>query len=63
MREIAEHRLNASVAVVFALYAMQLRTPVAQLARQGAATGKIVACSDRLEELLLQPAEEKERTA
>ncbi len=63
LREVAAHRLDASVAVVFALYAMQLRTPLVQLARQGAGTGKIVACSERLEELLLQPTLANKRSA
>jgi ABC-type multidrug transport system fused ATPase/permease subunit len=61
MKAVAEHRLDGSVVVVFALYAMQLRTPLVQLARQGANTGKIVACSERLEELSLQPASAEER--
>jgi ABC-type multidrug transport system fused ATPase/permease subunit len=63
LKEVAAHRLEASVAMVFTLYAMQLRTPLVQLARQGAGTGKIVACSDRLEELLLEtPAETESPT-
>jgi ABC-type multidrug transport system fused ATPase/permease subunit len=63
LREVAAHRMSGGVAMVFALYAMQLRTPVVQFARQGAGTGKIVACSDRLEELLLQPPSQAEQAA
>jgi len=34
------------------MYAVMMRAPIVQLARQGARTGKILACGDRLERLL-----------
>ena len=38
--------------LVFVLYALTLRAPCVQLARQGARTGKILACGYRLCEVL-----------
>lgn len=49
-------RLAAADLVLVALYALILRTPAVQLARQGARTGKIFACVDRVGALVAAPA-------
>ncbi len=45
-------RLDRGEMIVFVLYAISLRAPVVQLARQGTRTGKILACVERLDHLL-----------
>lgn len=45
-------RLDRGQMVVFVLYAMTLRAPVVQLVRQGTRTGKILACVQRLHQIL-----------
>lgn len=45
-------RLSAGDLMVFTMYALMLRAPMVQLARQGARTGKLFACGDRLYQLI-----------
>lgn len=49
---VSSGRVSRGEMVVFVLYALMLRGPVVQLVRQGARTGKILACIDRLEATL-----------
>lgn len=48
-------RLEASDLMLAAVYALMLRTPAVQLARQGARTGKIFACLERVGALAAAP--------
>ena len=54
MRAIDSHRLTASDLLVVMLYALMIRAPMVQLARQGVRTGKIFACGERLCEFLVR---------
>lgn len=50
-------RIEPSHLVVFALYALMMRAPLVQLTRQGVRTGKIVACLERVLEIVnMEPA-------
>lgn len=51
-RAVGDGSLAGSELLVFILYALMTRAPVVQLARQGTRTGKILACADRLEQVL-----------
>lgn len=44
-------RVDANNLVVFVLYALMMRAPLVQLARQGVRTGKIFACLERVLEI------------
>lgn len=48
-------RLTAADLLIFVLYALSMRTPMVQLARQGSRTGKILAAADRLCDVLEAP--------
>jgi len=52
MRAVAAERLEPGDVLVFIMYALMLRAPTVQLARQGTRTGKIFACGERLAILL-----------
>lgn len=54
MRAIDSHQLTASDLLVVMLYALMIRAPMVQLARQGVRTGKILACGERLCEFLVR---------
>lgn len=54
---LAEHEMRigamkASTVLVFVVYALMVRTPLIQLARQGVRLGKVVGSSDRMVEML-----------
>jgi ATP-binding cassette, subfamily C, bacterial LapB len=49
---VARGTLEPSAVAVFVMYALMLRGPVVQLARQGSRTGKIAASAHRLAELV-----------
>jgi len=49
---VSTNRMAAGDLLVVMMYAVMMRAPIVQLARQGARTGKILACGDRLERLL-----------
>jgi len=51
-RAVAGKSVDAGDLVVLAMYALSIRKPIVQLARQGTRTGKILACGDRLARLL-----------
>lgn len=55
---VADGRLSPGDLVLVAFYSMMLRTPIVQLARQGARTGKIFACVERVGDLLEAPRPE-----
>lgn len=52
MRSVATRVLASSDMLIFILYALMTRSPIVQLTRQGTRTGKILACADRLEQVL-----------
>ncbi|CAN5693722.1 ABC transporter ATP-binding protein [soil metagenome] len=52
MRSVANRTISSSDLLVFILYALMTRSPLVQLTRQGTRTGKILACADRLEQVL-----------
>lgn len=49
---VAAGRVAAGDLLVVMMYALMIRAPIVQLARQGTRTGKILACGHRLERLL-----------
>ena len=49
---VARGDLSRSDLILFLLYALSVRTPLVHMARQGARTGKILACATRLTQLL-----------
>jgi ABC-type bacteriocin/lantibiotic exporter with double-glycine peptidase domain len=51
-REVMAGTLLPADMLVFILYVLMTRAPVVQLARQGTRTGKILACAERLEQVL-----------
>jgi ABC-type multidrug transport system fused ATPase/permease subunit len=51
-RAVTSGTLPGADLLVFILYALMTRAPVVQLARQGTRTGKILACAERLEQVL-----------
>jgi len=51
-QSVAADRVAAGDFMVVMMYALMIRAPIVQLTRQGARTGKIMACGDRLERLL-----------
>ncbi len=53
-RSVAAGRIDAGDLFVVMMYGLMVRAPIVQLARQGARTGKIMACGERLERLLTE---------
>jgi ATP-binding cassette subfamily B protein len=51
-RAVIDGTLSGADMLVFVLYALMTRAPIVQLARQGTRTGKILACVQRLEEVI-----------
>jgi len=49
---VSTGRVTPGEFFVVMMYGLTVRSPIVQLARQGARTGKILACGDRLERLL-----------
>lgn len=63
---LAEHEmrvgtLKASTVLVFVVYALMVRTPLVQFARQGVRLGKVLGASDRLVAMLERGRPERER--
>lgn len=56
MRAVAAGTLGAADMVAFFMYVLMMRAPVVQLVRQGTRTGKILACLERLGEVLALPS-------
>ncbi len=53
--EIASGKLQNADLLLFLLYAVLLRAPLAKIVSQGASTGKILACAERIVELCEPP--------
>jgi len=51
-RAVTAGTLSGADMLVFIFYSLMTRAPIVQLARQGTRTGKILACADRLEQIL-----------
>lgn len=52
VKATTQGRLDSGDLLVLAMYAIVVRAPMVQLARQGSRTGKIVACTQRVMELV-----------
>ena len=52
MRAVSQGQLSTGDVLIVAMYALMMRAPIVQLARQGSRTGKILACADRLSRIL-----------
>jgi ATP-binding cassette subfamily B protein len=52
MRMVSARELSTPDMLLFIMYALMTRAPMVQLTRQGTRTGKILACLNRLEELM-----------
>ncbi len=60
MREVADRRLATADMLLFIMYVLMMRSPIVQMSRQGTRTGKILACADRLEHLMIAAQAEGE---
>ncbi|MCH8270766.1 MAG: ABC transporter ATP-binding protein, partial [Planctomycetes bacterium] len=49
---VSRGTLEPAAVAIFVMYALMLRGPIVQLARQGSRTGKIAACAHRVAELM-----------
>lgn len=62
-RAVEAGTLEATSMVIFVLYALMLRAPMVQLSRQGARTGKILACLVRINDVIDTDKNENNRQA